>query len=82
MEQARKNWNDDRLDALASRMDERFAEVDRRFEEVNQRFDRFESHVEHRFNSIDASLQQIHRSMFIGMATFAGALVSLVALRF
>ena len=75
MEQPRNRWNDDRLDAFEARMDQRF---DRFEKDVDQRFDRFEGRVENRFNSIDTALHQIQRSMFIGMATFAGALASLV----
>ncbi len=97
MEQARSNWNDDRLDALSGRVDDRFdvvdqrfdhveknvdqrfEDVDRRFGEVNQRLDRQSDHFEHRFNAIDASLQQIHRSMFVGLASILAAFVGLFA---
>jgi tetrahydromethanopterin S-methyltransferase subunit G len=94
MEQARKTWNDDRLDALSSRMDERFAEVDQRFDHfersVDQRFESFEKKVDQRFeqidrrfNSIDSALHQIHRSMIVTLGSVLTAFVGLVAaLRF
>jgi hypothetical protein len=76
MEQAKVNWNDNRLDHFA-------AQVDKRFEQVDERFDKFEEHVDTRFNRLEERFEKrfdaLQHSMIVTMAGFLAAFAGLFA---
>jgi flagellar capping protein FliD len=72
MEQAKVNWNDDRLDHFA-------AQVDKRFEEVDRRFDKFEAHVDARFNRLEMRFDSLMQAMIITLASILAAFAALAA---
>jgi flagellar capping protein FliD len=72
MEQAKVNWNDDRLDHFA-------AQVDKRFEQVDKRFDKFEERVDARFDHLEARFDSLQHAMIVTLASFLAAFAGLVA---
>lgn len=58
------NWNDDRLDELASGMKDGFTQVDARFAEVDARF----AQVDARFAQVDARFEKVEDEMKEGFA--------------
>lgn len=54
-----ERWNDDRMDALAGKVDDLGGQMDQRFEEVNRRFDQ-------RFESVENELREQRREMKAG----------------
>lgn len=72
MEQAKGNWNDDRLDHFAE-------QVDKRFEQVDKRFDRFEERVDARFDHLETRFDSLQHSMIITLAGFLAAFGGLFA---
>jgi hypothetical protein len=86
MEQARTNWNDDRLDRLADQVsamrqhiDDRFdaqdARIDERFARIDERFAR----IDERFARIDKRFDALQYAMII---TLASLLATIAAARF
>jgi flagellar capping protein FliD len=82
MEQARSNWNDDRLDRLSDqvnglrqRMDDRFdtqaARLDKRLEAQDERIDA-------RFDALGARLDSLHRTLVFSMTSMLVAFVTVV----
>ena len=72
MEQAKVNWNDDRMDHFAQ-------QVDKRFEQVDKRFDRFEEHVDSRFNRIEARFDSLQQAMIVTLAGILAAFAAVFA---
>jgi hypothetical protein len=88
MEQAKANWNDDRLDHFAVQVDKRFEQVDRRFEQVDRRFDRVEeridaqgAHFDARFNHLEARFEKrfdaLQHSMIYSLAGILAAFAAI-----
>jgi flagellar capping protein FliD len=63
MEQAKVNWNDDRLDHFAA--------------QVDKRFDKFEEHVEARFNRLEMRFDSLQQAMIITLASILAAFAAL-----
>jgi hypothetical protein len=72
MEQGRANWNDDRLDRFAER-------VDNRFEQVDMRFDKLESRIEAQGAHFDARFDALQQAMVITLVSILVAFVGLFA---
>lgn len=90
MEQAKVNWNDDRLDHFAAQVDKRFEQVDRRFEQVDKRFDKVEAridaqgaHFDARFNHFEERIEKrfdaLQQGMIFTLASFLVAFGGLFA---
>jgi DNA anti-recombination protein RmuC len=63
----RDGWTDERLDELATRVDQRFDGVDRRFGEVDRRLDKIDRHLEKRDGRL-GSMQKTMANGFVGMS--------------
>jgi len=72
MEQAKANWNDDRLDHFA-------AQFDKRFEHVDRRFDRLETRIDAQGEHFDARFDALQQAMVITLASILAAFAALVA---
>lgn len=86
MFEMRESWTDERLDDFRGEVNRRFDEVYRRFDDVDRRFEevdkRFEE-VDRRFDKVDRELGRVndrldglHRAMFHGILTIAGAILA------
>jgi flagellar capping protein FliD len=74
VEQARANWNDDRLDRFAEQVDKRFDRVEERIDAQGAHFDARFNHLEERFEKRFDALQQ---SMILSLAGIIAAFGSL-----
>ncbi|HET7509768.1 MAG TPA: hypothetical protein VFJ65_05895 [Solirubrobacterales bacterium] len=83
-------WNDGRLDDLSQRvnrvetkMDAGFVEVKRQMDEgfvrVDAKFEALEAKLDKKLDGLQRSLIQIAWTFGVGMLTFAGALLGLLA---
>jgi len=76
----RREWNDDRLDALELKVDEGFRHVDRRFEQIDKRFEqidkRFEQ-IDRRFERLENSMESLRRMMMTFCVGMAGCFLTL-----
>lgn len=83
MEQAKANWNDDRLDHFAEQVDKRFEQVDRRFDRVEERIDAQGAHFDARFNHLEARFEKrfdsLQQAMIFTLASFLVAFAGLFA---
>jgi hypothetical protein len=64
MEQAKTNWNDDRLDRFA--------------EQVDKRFDRLEGRIEAQGEHFDARFDSLQQAMIITLAGIISALAAVI----
>lgn len=76
MEQAKANWNDDRLDHFAEQVDRRFDKVEERIDAQGAHFDSRFNHLETRFEKRFDALQQ---AMIFTLASFLVAFAGLFA---
>jgi DNA-binding Lrp family transcriptional regulator len=74
MEQARANWNDDRLDRLAEQVDKRFEEVDRRFDRLEDRIVAQGEHFDARFDALQQAMIITLASMLVAFAGISASL--------
>jgi len=83
MEQAKANWNDDRLDHFAGQVDKRFEQVDKRFDKVEERIDAQGAHFDARFNHLEARFEKrfdsLQQAMIFTLASFLVAFAGLFA---
>jgi hypothetical protein len=69
----RTTWTDERIDDLATHVDQRFDRVDQRFDTVDRRFDEMRHDTNHRFDRVEGDLKELRQmvlclwgSMLIG----------------
>jgi phage host-nuclease inhibitor protein Gam len=75
-------WNDGRLDDLSNRVDRIETKMDAGFARVDARFATLEAKLDKKLDGLQRSLIQIAWTFGIGMLTFAGALLGLIATKF
>jgi chaperonin cofactor prefoldin len=71
MEQARVNWNDDRLDRLADQVDAVASQVEALRQHMDERFEKQEARIVDRFD-------RLQNSLIITLAGILAALTSVV----
>jgi hypothetical protein len=67
---------DERMDLRFGRVDERFVEIEQRLDRFETRVDRFEVRVDGRFDSIEAGLRGVQRTMVAAMTSVVVAVIA------
>jgi predicted nuclease with TOPRIM domain len=76
MEQARTNWNDDRLDRLADQVCAMRQHIDDRFDAQNARLDERFARMDERFGRIDKRFDALQYAMIVTLASFLATIAA------
>jgi hypothetical protein len=75
-------WNDGRLDDLSRKVDDLGTRMDDGFARVDAKFEKLEAKFDKKLDGLQRSLIQIAWTFGVGMLTFAGALLGVIAAKF